>query len=254
MTKQKSRSARSAQQSQSNSVNWGLIGGIVGGGALLLIILVLWLARGEGGGVELSDLATRQSATATAAVEQAQAPATELPAYCERYPDRCVREGSADAPVTMFEISDYGCSHCKNYNLDNAPAIAERYIETGQLQLVILPSSLIRGQTMDSAVATLCAADQGAGVVFHQQLFRYQAGRLPDEADQIELAQELGLDEQAFRQCLRDPAKLRAAQDTTTFIQGLGVDSTPTFFVNGEKISGNNMAAIEQAIRSSATQ
>jgi protein-disulfide isomerase len=248
MTKRTNKSRKPASATTSG-VNWYLIGGIAGGAVILLVAFVILATRGSGEGETLADIATRQSATATAAAELLSSAETELPAYCDANPNRCIRTGSADAPVKIFEVSDYGCGHCKTFNQVNAPIIEERYVDTGQVEFIILPSSLIGGQTMDSAAAVLCAADQGQGAAYHHQIFEYQDGRVPTRQDQLELADRLNLDSDAFGQCLRGNDALRAAQETTAFIQQLGANSTPTFWINGERIAGNDLAGIERAIR-----
>jgi protein-disulfide isomerase len=99
-----------------------------------------------------------------------------------------------------------------------------------------LPLTSLHSEALPSAIASLCADDQGAFWPYHDKLFSYELtfGR---EA-YLQYASELGLDEEAFEACL-DSGKFDAfIQEDMDFALNLGVRSTPTFFVNGLAIVG----------------
>jgi protein-disulfide isomerase len=88
---------------------------------------------------------------------------------------------------------------------------------------------------MPAAVASLCANDQNAYWDFHEKLF---SSETLDETTYIQYAADLGLDVDTFTACLSSGSHDAFIQEDMDFALGLGVQSTPTFFVNGLAIVG----------------
>ena len=88
---------------------------------------------------------------------------------------------------------------------------------------------------MPSAVASLCADDQNAYWEFHEKLF---SSETLDEATYIKYAADLDLDVDAFTACLSSGSHDAEIQADMDFSLDLGVQSTPTFFVNGLALIG----------------
>jgi len=89
---------------------------------------------------------------------------------------------------------------------------------------------------MPSAIASLCAGDQGAFWPYHDKLFSYELD-LGREA-YLQYASELGLDGDALETCLDSGKFDDFIQEDIEFALNLGVRSTPTFFVNGLPLVG----------------
>ncbi len=104
---------------QSRQTNWWLIGAIIFGG-IVVIFALLFLA-----------------------LQEPEPPS--LAQYCHDNPDNCIFKGSADAPVSIVEISDYGCSHCRDFNLETAGLIDDLYVNPGDVQWITLPFALNAG-------------------------------------------------------------------------------------------------------------
>jgi len=88
---------------------------------------------------------------------------------------------------------------------------------------------------MPAAIASLCANDQNAYWDFHEKLF---SNETLDEATYIQYATDLGLDVKTFTACLSSGKHDEFIKQDMDFSLGLGVQSTPTFFINGLAVVG----------------
>ncbi len=217
MTKKKQSIPRrrpTTAQDQARQTNWLLIGAVVAGGGLILAGL-MWLAWRP------------QSARAFT-----------LAGYCAENEGNCMTLGSETAPVTLVEVSDYGCGHCKNFNLNTAPEIEEAYISAGQVRWLIVPYAL-GPQTQPAAVAAMCAADQDAFQPFHKAMFEIQETELAlTRAGFVDTAMRLELDVDQFSECIDNNQYASVVQANGQAARQVGVNSTPTFFINGVELRG----------------
>jgi protein-disulfide isomerase len=146
-------------------------------------------------------------------------------------------KGSPDAPVTIVEFSDFQCPYCARFYKNTLPQIEEKYIKTGKVKLIYKDFPLSFHQyAQKAAEAAECADEQGKFWEYHDKLFENQSQL--DVASLKRYAAELGLDTQAFNECL-DSGKM-AAEVQQDFNEGKakGVSGTPTFFINGQKLVG----------------
>ncbi len=199
------------KKDQTRATNWWLIGGVIGLGVIGLFALMF--ASLDGSSSEVMELAD----------------------YCEENPANCVAEGSEDAPVTIVEISDFGCPHCRDFNLQTRPQIASSYIADGTVRWVTLPFAL-RADTAVTANAALCADEQDSYPAYSEQLFAQQP--VVTKAGFLQIAASLELDESAFEACLDDGRYIDTIEDNQKAAQQAGVSATPTFFINGRKLEG----------------
>ncbi|PID86218.1 MAG: hypothetical protein CSB13_04065 [Chloroflexi bacterium] len=221
--KQRSKTTKKAER----STNWILIGGIIGVGVIALLGLLFFSLQGPG--------APTPVPTPTRSLL--------LQNHCENNPENCIIKGSEEAPVTIIEVSDYGCGHCRKFNLDSAPTIKEQYVDTGVLRWITLPYALT-GQTglptAPSANAALCAAEQGAFDEFHKALFEMQGtSNFNNMNGFIETANSLNLDSDALVSCVENGRYQDLILDNIQAANQAGVNSTPSFFVNGKLVKGN---------------
>ena len=92
-----------------------------------------------------------------------------------------------------------------------------------------------------SAEASECAGEQDAFWEYHDYLFTHQNGENQGAFSQDNLklfAEELGLDTEAFNECLDSGRYTNLVQNQTNVARQLGVQSTPTFAVNGQALVG----------------
>lgn len=223
MTKSR-RSVRRATPAKKGTTNWPLMIGAVVIGAVVLFALLF--------------LALREPEVRTIAQ------------YCQANPENCVTNGGEDAPVTIVEVSDYGCSHCRDFNLDKADVIDQRYVEPGTVQWVVLPFAL-RDETSLAAESALCARDQGVFFPYHRALFEQQTTALAFTRDgYLDAAQIAGVaDLDAFASCVDSRQYAGVVNDNRLIARQNGVSGTPTFFVNDRALEGNQpLDVFEQRI------
>lgn len=156
--------------------------------------------------------------------------------------DAAFSMGDPDAPVTIVEYTDYQCPYCQRHAQETLPQIVSEMIDNGRVRYVIkdFPLDSIHPYARDGAAAARCAGDQGAYLKMHEAIFDNQSDWVGENAAQIlaGYAKELGLDIDAYNQCVsngRYNSAIQANQDEG--IQ-LGVSGTPAFFINGFVFSG----------------
>lgn len=230
---------------------------------LLVFTMILIVAVGCSGGESRSigEMRAESEAAATeaavTAIESAERARTELPTYCVDNPDRCVVEGNPDAPVKIYEVSDYGCPACKSFNDSVLPQLQEQYIDDGSVALVKVPVAILsnRDGTLQSPVspeAVLCAHEQGNGSEYHSALFIDQSAHKDHAINEfVAIAKDLGLDGDEFESCLEDDRYRVLSAENRKLALSLGVQSTPSFFIDGELITGANLQPISAAVERS---
>ena len=152
--------------------------------------------------------------------------------------------GPANAPVTIVEFSDFQCPYCK-LSLPTIKEILAKY--PGKVKVVYRDyPGPNHPHAQQAAEAAQCAGDQGKFWEYHDSLFDRQA---PGTGwNFIELAKEIGLNQDAFATCLNTGRyREEVAKDLHDGFK-LGVTSTPTFFINGRPLVGAKPFAEFQAV------
>ena len=151
--------------------------------------------------------------------------------------------GSADAPVTIVEFSDFECPFCRRHALTVHPELMSRYVETGQVRIVYrdLPlPQLGHARAIPTAIAAECVRQQSgdeAYFAFHDAVF---AGNdFSDEALLAYAGEALPeLDAEAFAGCRASDEALAEVEADVADAQQYGVNGTPTFFINNVRVPG----------------
>jgi protein-disulfide isomerase len=142
--------------------------------------------------------------------------------------------GDAKAPVTIVEFSDYECSFCGGVE-PTVKRLFEQY--PGKVRLVYQNFPLsIHPRAPKAAEAALCAGDQGKYWEMHDKLFANQQAL--DGGDLKAHARALGLDAVAFDRCLDSGRMAPVVEQNRKLGETVGLNSTPSFFVNGRPLSG----------------
>ena len=143
-------------------------------------------------------------------------------------------EGPDDAPVTIVEFSDFECPFCAK----QAPVLAKlRQTYGDQVRIVYREFPvLFHPDSVIAAEAGAAAAAQGKFWAFHDQVFAH-FGHLT-RADLESYAKAAGLDLPRFRAALDARTYHDAVIAEGASAEALGVDGTPTMFVNGQPLSG----------------
>jgi protein-disulfide isomerase len=154
--------------------------------------------------------------------------------------------GRADAPVTIVEFSDFQCPYCKTVVATLNQLLAQ-YPDRVRWVFRDFPIPGLHPQAQRAHEAARCAGDQGKFWPYHDLLFE----RAPNVAPAAlrEYAATVGLDAAAFDRCL-ESGKHRAGVSADMELGAqLGVTGTPTFFVNGAPLVGNqSLAEFQKAV------
>ncbi len=153
--------------------------------------------------------------------------------------------GDAKAKVFIIEFGDYQCPSCRAFWREVEPRLKKDYVDTGKAKLVFrdFPIVQIHPEAMLAAMAADCAADQNKYWQYHDKVFREQDKQGEDivrfkVADLKKWGKDIGLDVAAFNACI-DSAKYKdeVAKDKADG-DGVGIQGTPTFFINGHVVGG----------------
>jgi protein-disulfide isomerase len=200
--------------------------------AFIFGIGIGYLAWGRGlGGQPVQQAAQPQAQAGEAYQAQTTPQRYEIP-ISENDPAR----GPEDAPITIIEFSDFECPYCQRYNQEVVDRIWEEYGDQIRYIFKDFPLTNIHPNSLSAALAAQCANEQDAFWEYHKLLFSMQEG-LSNEAYQT-YAESLGLDMDAFNQCVEEK---RYEEDILTDLDEastLGVRSTPTFLINGLPVIG----------------
>jgi len=150
--------------------------------------------------------------------------------------------GPADAAVTITEYASMTCPHCSAFNEQVFPKIKAAYIDTGKVRYIFREFPLDIKAAAGSMLSR-CIANGDAPKYFAvtDMLFRQQSEWVAKNTTETltRIGKQAGLTQQQVEACLKDQALLdKISADQKYASEVLKVDSTPTFFLNGEKIKG----------------
>jgi protein-disulfide isomerase len=150
--------------------------------------------------------------------------------------------GPANASVTITEYASMTCPHCAAFNEAVFPKIKSEYIDSGKIRYVFREFPLDIKAAAGSMLAR-CIAKDDAPKYFTviDLLFKQQNDWVMKNTTETltRIGKQAGLSQQAVEDCLKDQALLdKIAADQKYANEVLKVNSTPTFFVNGDMIKG----------------
>jgi protein-disulfide isomerase len=143
--------------------------------------------------------------------------------------------GSPSAPVTLVEFSDFQCPFCQRV-APTLKQVQETYGDKVRVVWKDFPLTQIHPQAFKAGEAAHCAADQGKFWEYHDRLFANQQALQP--SDLKKHAADLGLDATTFASCLDSSKYGERVRDGVALGSRLGVNSTPTIYINGRVLSG----------------
>jgi protein-disulfide isomerase len=147
--------------------------------------------------------------------------------------------GSETAPVTIIEYASMTCPHCADFEVRTFPKLKEKYIDTGKVRFIMREFPLDRTAAAAFMLARCAGPDKYYPLI--ETLFQQQqkwAVRDP-VPPLLAIAKQAGLTEESFKSCISDTALLNKVQQTRDRgANKFKVEATPTFFINGQKFSG----------------
>ncbi len=159
--------------------------------------------------------------------------------------------GSADSDVTIVEFLDFQCPACA-VAASSVGSIIDTYGDRVAVVIRNFPLTSIHPHAVDSALAFEAAAAQGAATEMYGALFATQEQWSPGRGSQAEvfrdLAEQLGLDMAEYDRVVADPATLdRVARDNADAL-GLGLQGTPSFFIDGEQAAVQSLDELQALV------
>lgn len=144
--------------------------------------------------------------------------------------------GKPGAPITVIEFSDFQCPFCSKA-ADTVVELKKKYGSKIRLAFRHFPLPMHQ-EARPAAEASLCMNDQSADKFwkFHDVAFKNQ-GKL-DKASLEKYAKDAGADMTKYGECITSKKFADAVQKDIEYGEKIGVRSTPTFFVNGQLVSG----------------
>ncbi|MBS7695775.1 MULTISPECIES: DsbA family protein [unclassified Chelatococcus] len=148
--------------------------------------------------------------------------------------------GSPDAKVTIIEYASLTCSHCAHFHEATYPTLKSKYIDTGKVRFILREFPLDPLATAGFMLARCAGNDKYYAVtdlLFDQQR-NWAFNDKPLDA-LLQLAKQAGFTQESFEACLKD----QKTYDAVNWVRDngankLGVNATPTFFINGKAENG----------------
>lgn len=217
-----------------------------GKGFYILIAAVVvvggFLLYNAGGSDEVPDLAPIALASGDAAADMSAGTAL----------------GADNAPTVIWEFSDFLCGYCRTFNALSGKLLRQNYANSGSLKWISFDFPL-RPESWAPAIAAKCANRQGKYYEMKDLLLArvesWGRGGNPNRKF-VDYARDLGLDADAFKSCVDGQETVAEVQATRAFGESLGIDGTPSIFVNGQRFSipgDYGYGALEELIKASAT-
>jgi protein-disulfide isomerase len=170
--------------------------------------------------------------------EESATPAPAASAFSLSISPSAYSRGPEDARVTLVEFGDYQCPTCAVFH----PIVSEllrRFPSDLRFEYHHIPLVSIHANAIFAATAAEAAGEAGRFWEMHELLFVNQSNWAPHPNPEplfVSYAEQAGIDPERFRTLLRSPTVEARVQADIQEAVRLGVNSTPTFFVNGRPI------------------
>ncbi len=149
-------------------------------------------------------------------------------------------EGSEDAKVIIVEYASMTCPHCARFHTNVYPQLKEKYIDTGKVRLIMREFPLDRLAL--AAIMLARCAEKSQFFPMINVLYKEQATwkSSKDPATELfKIAKQAGFTEEKFNSCLNNKEVAQGVLDVMNKGRDtFKVSSTPTFFINGQKLNG----------------
>jgi protein-disulfide isomerase len=146
--------------------------------------------------------------------------------------------GSPDAPVIIEMFSDFQCTVCQIFSMGTEQEIRRAYVDTGQARLVFRHFVVHGEESMQAALASGAAAEQGKFWEYHDLLMESEASPSKDDLTIVKLqsvARQVGLDMDMFSASFTSQKFREAVEKDIAEAKARGLRGTPTFLVHGTR-------------------
>jgi len=170
--------------------------------------------------------------------------------------------GDPNAPVLVVEYGDYQCPFCKKFAIEDYPKLIQDYIQSGKVRLEFRQYPIIgrnsdgsidqSGESFHAAEAAVCAQDQGYFWQMHDLLYVNSVGEFKGSftVDRLKKIAALipAMDQATFGSCLDAGSHTQTILGSVSEGKSSGIDSTPSFIVGDQKISGADYNGLKKVI------
>jgi protein-disulfide isomerase len=157
--------------------------------------------------------------------------------------------GNPNAAVKVEEFSDFQCPYCQMYSLQEEALTIEKYVKTGKIYFTYTSWAFIGPESEAAAKASLCASEQGKFWDYHDILFANQGktenGGAFTDRRLAAFAQSIGLNTTTFNSCTSSNKYSDQINQNKAKAESMGINSTPTFSVNGTLV---DMGKLDETI------
>jgi protein-disulfide isomerase len=147
--------------------------------------------------------------------------------------------GDEKASITVIEYASMTCPHCAHFSKTTFPELKKRYIDTGKVRFVLREFPLDQLAVAGFMLARCAGPDKYFSVV--ETLFARQRDWVVQRplGPLGAIAKKAGLTQKAFEACLGNREMIEGIEKVRNeAADKLGVNSTPTFFINGKRVAG----------------
>ena len=147
--------------------------------------------------------------------------------------------GDPKAPITLIEYASLTCPHCAHFSVTVLPDLKKKWIDTGKVKLIYRDFPLDQTALKAAQLAECAGKDKYFGVI--DMIFETQPKWATASDPIADLSKSLriaGMGENEVKACLADDAVANGVVADYRGGETLGVNSTPTLFINGEEFKG----------------
>jgi protein-disulfide isomerase len=170
--------------------------------------------------------------------------------------------GSPNAPVTLIEYGDYQCPFCGSFFSQTEPQIIQSYVNTGKVKMVFRNFPFLGPESTAAAEASECAQTQNKAWPYHDALYQAKVNDVAKGGGEndgffkrsvfLSIAQQLNLNLPAFTQCIDNHTESSTVSADVANANAAGINSTPTFYINGTQVLGADPFGTFQQVIDSA--
>jgi len=156
--------------------------------------------------------------------------------------------GSPSAHVTIIEYGDYQCPFCTKFFTETQSLIVKNYVNTGKAKMVFRNFAFLGPESVAAAAAAECAFDQKKMWAYHDALYQ---SKVDDEANGgsendgslnralfLNIAKKVGINVPVFTSCIDSNKYAGLVAQEKADAAAVGINSTPSFFINGTPVQG----------------
>lgn len=150
--------------------------------------------------------------------------------------------GESDAPNTVVEYASMTCTHCARFHNTVFPELKEQYVDTGKVRYILREFPL-DGLAVAAFMLARCAGPDRYHPMVDGLFETQSTWAVPGEDGKDKLlliAKQAGFSQESADKCLADKELFdKIVEVRQRAHEKFGVDSTPTFFVNGKRLTGS---------------